>query len=189
MTTWWWVRHGPTHRKDMNGSTDVPADLSDSAALLRLRQALPAQASVLSSDLSRAVETANAIQGDRPRLPHDPALREIHFGAWEARSFAEVEAEDAPLIREFWERPGDLAAPDGESWNGLSTRVSELVDTLCGQHEHIVAVAHFGPILTQLQRALGCSAYEVLGHKIDNLSLTRLRFDGAWHAEVINHVP
>ena len=38
--TIWWVRHGPTHRKEMVGWSDVPADLSDTAALARLLRQL-----------------------------------------------------------------------------------------------------------------------------------------------------
>ena len=33
MTTFWWVRHGPTHQTAFTGWRDVPADLSDAAAL------------------------------------------------------------------------------------------------------------------------------------------------------------
>ncbi|MCK0102491.1 histidine phosphatase family protein [Pseudohalocynthiibacter sp. F2068] len=189
MTTWWWVRHGPTHRKDMIGWTDAPADLSDVYRLRRLHEFLPAQAPVVSSDLSRASDTASAIQGQRARLPHVRALREINFGSWEARHFDEIDSEEDSLIRQFWEMPGDLAAPDGESWNELSSRVSAFVDT----HDapaHIIAVAHMGTILTQVQRALGLSAYETLAQKIENFSVTALTHDnGVWHARHINHHP
>ena len=72
MTRFFWVRHGPTHAKTMVGWSDLPADLSDHVALARLSDALPRDAVVVSSDLIRAVATADAIQGGRPRLPHDP---------------------------------------------------------------------------------------------------------------------
>ena len=36
MTTWHWVRHGPTHQKSFVGWRDVPADLSDHAQIERL---------------------------------------------------------------------------------------------------------------------------------------------------------
>ena len=76
------VRHGPTHAKTMVGWSDLPADLSDTAALDRLSSYLPPEALVISSDLSRAVATADAVQGARRRLGHDPDLREMNFGAW-----------------------------------------------------------------------------------------------------------
>jgi broad specificity phosphatase PhoE len=53
---------------------------------------------------------------------------------------------------------------------------------------HIIAVAHFGVILTQVQAVLGLGSYEVLAHKIDPLSVTTLRPDEK-RAEVINHNP
>ncbi|NDR55920.1 histidine phosphatase family protein [Aliiruegeria sabulilitoris] len=190
MVNWWWVRHGPTHRRDMNGWTDVPADLSDTAALERLRDYLPADAPVVSSDLTRAIKTADAIQASRPRLPHERGLREIHFGAWEARTFDEVQEEDPRLIRRYWEQPGDVKPPGGESWHELSARVNRAVDWLTGEAGDIIAVAHFGTILSQLQRARGCTAVEVLEQRIDNLSVTRVTWDGrSWAPRETNHIP
>ena len=58
------------------------------------------------------------------------------------------------------------------------------------QHKPDIVVAHFGVILTQLQRALGVTPYKAISHKIDNLSVTRLQHDaGNWVAEHINHCP
>lgn len=190
MVSWWWVRHGPTHRQDMNGWTDVPADLSDTAALARLAAYLPAEAPVISSDLQRAIATADAIQQGRARLPHERALREIHFGAWEARHFNDVQEEDPKLIRRYLEQPGDVAPPGGESWNEMSERVRRAVDWLTGEAGDIIAVAHFGTILSQVQRARGCDATEALTLRLDTLSVTRLDWDGErWTVGQMNHIP
>ena len=115
MSTIWWVRHGPTHAKAMVGWSDIPADLSDRAALRRLADFLPGDATVVSSDLLRCRATADAIAGRRPRLPDRRDLREIHFGTWEMRSFEEVEAEDPERIHAYWNRPGDVRPPGGRS--------------------------------------------------------------------------
>lgn len=186
-SSWWWIRHGPTHARSMIGWTDRPADLSDHAALDWLRDQLPAAAVVISSDLSRTRATAEALQATRPRLPDAADLREIHFGAWEDLTHGEAEATDPARIRAFWESPGEVAAPGGESWNALSRRVDATVDRLAAAHAEVIAVAHFGVILTQVQRALGLSAAEAFAHHIAPLSLTRLRCDGrGWRAEAIN---
>jgi alpha-ribazole phosphatase len=187
MTRFWLVRHGPTHAKAMIGWTDLPADLSDTAALARLSAHLPADAPVISSDLSRAIATADAL-GHRPRLPHNPALREIHFGQWEARGFSEVEAEAPALIRSFWETPGDIRAPGGESWNDLTSRTWAALDQLHGQAPDVIVVAHFGPILAALQRAGGMTATQVFAYKIDNLSVTCLTLAPPG-VQAINHRP
>lgn len=188
MTRFYLVRHGPTHAKAMIGWTDLPADLSDQAALDRLAAYLPV-APVVSSDLGRAVQTADALTGSRPRLPHDPALREIHFGQWEGQSFALAEAENPTLIRAFWETPGPVAAPGGESWDQLTGRVWAALDRYLG-HDQIILVCHFGAILAAVQRGLGVDPAQVFAHKIDNLSVTEVSFDGAtWSAPLINDLP
>lgn len=191
MTRFFWVRHGPTHAKTMVGWSDLPADLSDHAALHRLRGTLPAAALTISSDLIRASATADALCSG-PRLPNDRQLREIHFGTWELRSFAEVEADAPDHIRAYWETPGDVRPPGGESWNDLTRRVWLAMDRLADAHPgaNILIVAHFGAILAALQRALALTPTEVFAHRIDNLSLTELSLTPTgWQVGRINHRP
>ncbi|MFD1196430.1 histidine phosphatase family protein [Seohaeicola saemankumensis] len=190
MSRFFWVRHGPTHAKTMVGWSDLPADLSDSAQLARLSGVLPAEALVISSDLVRASATADAIAAGRQRLPHDPDLREIHFGEWELAHFDEVE--DQARLRAYWETPGDIRPPGGESWHEVCARVDRAVARLMADHpgRDIIAVAHFGVILTQVQQALQIGAYAAFSHRIANLSLTELHHqDGSWNALRINHLP
>ncbi len=186
------VRHGPTHAKTMVGWSDLPADLSDTAAVSRLLNHLPSEALVISSDLSRAADTATAIQGDRRRLPHHSDLREINFGTWELRAFREIEAEDPELAFAYWDNPGDVRPPEGESWNEVRTRVDRAIDALIAEHTglDLIIVAHFGVILTQVQRALGVTAQDAFSHRIDNLSVTDVTYHGdSWSVGRINHLP
>ncbi len=187
MTRLWWVRHGPTHAREMIGWTDRPADLSDSAALDRLRTFLP-DAPVLSSDLVRARSTAEALR--RPCLAPLADLREINFGAWEGLRFVEAEARDPELIRRFWSEPGEPAAPEGESWGMLSARVNRAVDVLLADAPpEIIVVAHFGPILTQVERALGVSTTTAFAQKIEPLSVTTVLVSAdGWRLERVNHL-
>ena len=185
-----WIRHGPTHAKSMVGWSDLPADLSDTARLARLSAFLPGDGTVVSSDLTRAAATADAIAGTRPRLPHDPDLREMHFGDWELKRFDEVE--DQAHYRAFWENPGDIRPPGGESWHELSARVDAAVTRIFDENSSvdIIAVAHFGVILTQLQQALRLDTTEAFAHKIDNLSVTELHLTpSGWRAARFNHIP
>lgn len=192
VTRLWWVRHGPTHERAMVGWRDVPADLSDRAALARLDAHLPAGAVLVSSDLVRATATADALGQGRQRLPHMAGLRELHFGDWDGQTWDAVAATHPDLSRAYWEAPGDHAPPNGESWNEATARVSAATDALVAAYagRDIVIVAHFGAILTQVQRALGCTAVEVFAHRIDTLSVTRLDLDGSgWRVVQINHLP
>lgn len=193
MTTWHWVRHGPTHEKTFVGWRDVPADLSDAAQIERLNAHLPSDALLISSDLIRCVATADVLgTPTRQRLPHHADMREMNFGIWDGMHFKDVSTRYPELSRAYWETPGDVEAPDGESWNQTAARVAGVVETINENHPtaEIIAVAHFGVILTQLQRALGVTPYEAIGQKIDNLSVTTLSHDaGSWHVGAINHLP
>ncbi|MFK7744211.1 MAG: histidine phosphatase family protein [Roseobacter sp.] len=193
MTTWHWVRHAPTHAKSFVGWRDVAGDLSDAGQLDRLRAHLPNDAVLMSSDLRRTIATADALAVDtQHRLPADPHIREMHFGIWDGMHFEDVAARDPVLSRQFWEEPGSVVAPGGESWHMTAARVNAVVNRMNAKHPdtHIIAVAHFGVILTQIQRAMGISAYEALAYKIDNLSVTEITWQ-AGNASVgrINHLP
>lgn len=192
MVTLWWVRHAPTHQKAFTGWRDVPADLSDADSFQRLSAFLPASGVIVSSDLIRCVTTADALQshGHR-RLAHHSGLREFHFGDWDGLHFDEVSTGHPELSRAYWETPGDVAPPNGESWNAAAARISEAIDEICACEvaSDIIVVSHFGAILTQLQRATGETAHATLAQSIDNLSVTELRRAGAkWDVGVVNHV-
>ncbi len=189
MTRFWWVRHGPTHEKTFVGWRDVPADLSDHPRLARLSAHLPIGATLIASDLCRASATADALGRGRHRLPDDPTLREFNFGDWDGKHFSEI---DATHSRAYWENPGDIAPPGGESWNVATARVNAGVAGVISrlQTRDVIVVAHAGVIVTQVQRALGVTPFQALAYKIDNLSVTQLVLgqDG-WRAGVINHIP
>jgi alpha-ribazole phosphatase len=187
VTRFWLVRHGPTHVKTFAGWRDIPADLSDTAALTRLNQHLPAGVPVISSDLVRAVATANAISHDRPRLPHDPGLREFHFGDWDGLGFAEVAERWPDLSRQYWEEPGHVRPPGGESWVEAAARVNAAIARLA-RYTDIIVVAHFGTILTQYQQAAGLDPVQALAQPIDNLSVTCLTIDPP-QVFSVNHRP
>ena len=179
VTRVWWVRHGPTHAKCFLGSSDWPADLSDTDQLARLDAALPRGGVLVSSDLIRSSATADRLHQGRTRLADLSDLREFDFGDWEERTFKDVSQTDPELSRAFWDSPGDLTAPGGESWNMVSTRVEAAVQKLIAEHagEDIIAVAHMGVIMTQIARCPGMTPYKAMGYEIDNLSITMIERD------------
>ena len=192
MTHLWLVRHGPTHEKSFVGWRDVPADLSNRELIAQVDAYLPQNALVISSDLKRSHDTATAIGGKRTRLPSCPDLREMDFGVWDGMTFDAVTARDPDLSRRFWEEPGDLAAPEGESWNQAAARFRTRIQALITEHapDHLIVVAHMGVIMTQIQRGSGSTAYAAMGHQIDNFSTTDMRWNGhGWDMGAINHVP
>lgn len=192
VTRLWWVRHGPTHEKTMVGWRDVPADLSDHETIARLNAHLPQDALLVSSDLIRATATADALAQGRHRLPHHPGLREVHFGDWDGQTWDAIANTHPELSFAYWDDPGDHRPPNGESWNEAAARISAATDSLLAAHpgRDIIVIAHFGAILTQVQRAMGCAPVDVFAHRIDNLSVTRLdRHATGWDIVAINHRP
>lgn len=191
MTVVYWVRHGPTHEKAFVGHRDVPADLSDGAQIARLEAALPRDALVVSSDLIRCVDTATALQNDRTRLPHHAGLREFDFGDWDGMQFADVAANWPELSRAYWETPGDIAPPNGESWNAAAARVDAAIMQVIAAHPRrdIIAVAHFGAILSQVQRAAEITPTQALSHRIDNFSITEIQMRPTKGVARVNHLP
>ena len=188
VTRLWLVRHGPTRTKAMIGHTDRPADLSDRAALRRLSEALP-DAPVVSSDLRRALGTADAIRGDRPRLPPDPRLREFHYGAWEGLTFAQIEAAHGEgSARPFFETPGDHRPPGGESWNDVAARVVAALDDHA-DHRELIVVCHFGVILILYARAAGIAPEDALSRPVEPLSLTRLDWGARGGVHFVGETP
>jgi broad specificity phosphatase PhoE len=174
----------------MVGWSDVPADTSNTFAFRLLAAQLP-DAPVVTSGMLRTRQTAEALDSPGDRLPDEPGLREIHFGDWELKTFDEVSAASPEHIRAFWDRPGDIAPPNGESWNSFAERVDAATDRLVDLGlPDLIVICHFGVILRHIERALDIPTIEAFSHRIDNLSLTEIEVSPqGWTAHRINHIP
>ena len=84
----------------------------------------------------------------------------------------------------FWHNPRSATPPEGERWEDLATRVSKFADSLSKESlaQDYIAVAHFGVILTQIERSAEGGIYEALSQRLDYLSVTRIdNADGNWN--------
>jgi len=145
---------------------------------------------IYSSPLTRCKLLAEGLF-KKEQIIFDDRLKELNFGDWELKRFAEAEAMDPARIRAFWETPGDSTPPNGESWNQVCARVDAAVDRVMAAHtdRDLIVVAHFGAILTQIARAENLDGSAAFSHKIDNLSVTTLLTQPTWSAQQINHNP
>ena len=187
MTNWYWIRHGPTHLKSLVGWSDVDVDLSNVNRLKKLDDYLPNDSLIISSDLKRTIKTATEIQNMRERLPNNKNLREFNFGEWELKKSSEIAAKYPKLSKDYWSSPGDTAPPNGESWNQAAKRINAEVDNINERYKgkNIIAVGHFGVILTQLQRAAKIQSQSAISFQIDNLSVTHLEHLGDKHWRIL----
>jgi alpha-ribazole phosphatase len=162
--------------------TDAPADVSDAAALLRLREQLPARHAAISSPARRARETAVALG---LLVSSDPAFGEQDFGDWTGRTYEEIRRDCEAVYDEFWRAPASNRPPGGESFVEQIARVSAGIEALPAGD--VIIVAHAGTIRAALALALELSPERALRFAIDPLSLTRLdRLDDAWRVVMVN---
>ena len=155
------IRHGETAwNRDtrIQGHLDIPLNETGRWQAQRLAQALAARdaiASVHTSDLLRARETARAVSEatGAPLNTHE-GLRERNFGVFQGQTFAEIEAGLPEEARRWRTRDPLWAPPGGESLVAMRDRVMQTLAALASAHagEQIVLVAH-GGVLDLLHRA------------------------------------
>lgn len=123
------VRHGRTAwnaNRRFQGQTDIPLDDEGLAQAQALAAHLRAERFdvALTSDLSRARTTAEAICAERDLVPEPVAeLREMHFGLWEGLTWPEIVARWPELDAAHAMAPMYYTAEGGESWEALCARV------------------------------------------------------------------
>lgn len=139
------------------GQADVglAEDASDVAA--RLRPLLPVDYVLHASPLARARLLAEAL--GTPVL--DARLKEIHFGDWELRSYADI----GTAIDAWADDPLGFRAPGGESARDMSARVLHWLDALraAAPAAPVVVVAHGGPLRAIAGHLLGLPPERWLG--------------------------
>jgi broad specificity phosphatase PhoE len=140
------ARHGETdwnrdHR--VQGHTDVALNAAGRAQADALADSLDGTRidAVYSSDLSRAVETADAVARRHGLdVVVDTDLREKNFGSWEGLTDVEIADRFPDSVRGRW--------GDGESTEDVAARVLPAIERIRARHpgESVLVVSHGGPI-------------------------------------------
>jgi 2,3-bisphosphoglycerate-dependent phosphoglycerate mutase len=156
------IRHGETAWNvdtRLQGHLDIPLNDVGLRQAQHLAQALVQHDvidAIYASDLSRAHTTAQAIaKATGQTVTVHPGLRERHFGAFQGRTYAEIEAELPEHAWHWRKRTPDWTPPEGgESLIALRERIVATVDELAARHpcQQVVMVAH-GGVLDILYRA------------------------------------
>lgn len=157
------IRHGEVAWNSEGayiGSTDLP--LNDTgrqqARLLSGHMNRHRISGILSSDLSRARETAEIIASFH-KLPviQDRRLREVDYGEWEGLTAGQI-SDRYSSIYALWQEGAAVAIPGGESFGGMLERAytafAEIAETYL--EETVVIVAHKG-----VNRAILCKLLDV----------------------------
>lgn len=125
----------------------------------RIRRAPPD--AIVSSDLTRAVETARYVaEACGVSVELDRGLREVDVGAWTGKSYDEI----AALFPEewaAWEAGLDVRRGGGETYAELAARVDQTIDRIAaryaGAERRVVVVSHGGAIKSWIAKLLGVS--------------------------------
>ena len=174
------VRHGETDwNKSLRyqGQTDTPLNVTGMRQAQCISQRLEKEPilAVYSSDLKRAVQTAEAIATKlNVAVITSPDLRELDFGEFEGLTFGEIQQRYPDSHRRWTSQIVDVPPPGGESLKQLARRVARLVTRIKREHPEgtVAVVGHGGSI-----RAMVCILLEIdLKHwwqiRTDSTSLT-----------------
>lgn len=124
------------------GQSDVGLAECAATVAARLRPLLPEHFALHASPLARArllaAELGNPIFDDR--------LKEMHFGEWELRPYAEL----GTAVDDWVYDPLGFCAPGGESAQVMAARVLQWLEALLDAKPDrpVVVVAHGGPLRT-----------------------------------------
>jgi probable phosphoglycerate mutase len=180
------IRHGETAWnavRRLQGHIDIP--LNDegerqAAALARAMAAEPLNA-IVSSDLQRAMQTAQAVAEHHVGVPQhtDPRLRERAYGVFEGQLYNDIER-DYPADFALWQaRDIDAVMPSGErfaeSFRQFYQRAIAAIGHWAERHagQTIAIVAHGGVLECAYREAVGMQLDSPRDFQVKNASVNR----------------
>jgi probable phosphoglycerate mutase len=177
------IRHGETAwNVDTRIQGHLDVDLNDQGRwqAQRLAQSLAQRDAIhhiYSSDLSRAHNTAQAIaQATGTPITVTPGLRERHFGFFQGKTFAEIEAIWPEDTRRWKQRDPVWQPEGGESLVMVKDRIEQVLNELAHQHagEQIALVAHGGVMDVLYRLATGQDLQSPRTWALTNTAVNRL---------------
>lgn len=184
------IRHGETAWnavRRLQGHIDIPLSPTGERQAEALARALSAEPldAIISSDLGRALQTAQAVAAHHPHLALriDPGLRERGYGAFEGLLYTEI-ADRYPVEFAEWQaRDVDAVMPAGdrvaESFRQFFQRCQDGIARWAGRfpQQSILIVAHGGVLECAYRAARGLSIDGPRDFQIKNASINRFTFD------------
>lgn len=143
------LRHGDIgSEKRYIGKTDICLSPVGERQIRELRKKITTLKFDLlyASPLLRCRQTAGRLELDQP-IHYDERLREIDFGAWEGKTFAEISATDPHGVAQWSEGDTDFNFPEGEKIGDFRRRITAFghkLHTISGQN--ILIISHGGVI-------------------------------------------
>lgn len=173
------LRHGETEGgARYRGTTDDPLTVAGWEQMWAAVNSNARWEGVVTSPLRRCAEFARALARQRSMpLTLDPRLAEMHFGAWEGRSAAELMSADPDALARFWDDPAAHAPPGAEPLTRFATRVLEAWHGIVRDHpgRRVLLVTHGGVIRAILCHVLRRPIERLLELDVGHAALHRVR--------------
>lgn len=178
------IRHGETAWNvdgRIQGQLDVPLNESGRRQVRRLARAVAEDdiAAVYSSDLQRALETAQAVAGARgDAIVTDVGLRERGFGEFEGLSYTEINARWPEMGERWRRRDPSFGAPGGETLSDFYARSIAAATRIAARHPgQTIALVSHGGVMDCLYRAASRVALDApRSWQLGNAAINRLLY-------------
>jgi glutamate-1-semialdehyde 2,1-aminomutase len=179
------IRHGETEWNQtgrFQGHSDVPLSETGRAQAEALGRnlALDHVDAIYASDLIRAMETAAPLAARFGlTVTPDPLLRELNFGAWEGRSFNDVNAENPDAMKQFYNDPECADIPNSEPFPDFQKRVAGRVREIAAEQrgKRVVIVSHGASIRILLTDILAMPIRSIWHISQLNTAVNKIRFE------------
>ncbi len=178
------IRHGETAWNvdgRIQGQLDVPLNDMGRWQVHRLALAVADEdiAAIYSSDLLRAMETAEAVaRGCGQAIVTDPGLRERGFGEFEGLSYADINQRWPEMAERWRRRDPSFGAPGGETLNDFFARSVATASRLAALHPgQTIAIVSHGGVMDCLYRAASRLALDApRSWSLGNAAINRLLY-------------
>jgi broad specificity phosphatase PhoE len=167
----------------LQGHTDVPLSPEGihQASLVAKRLSTEPVTAVWSSDLSRAMITAEMIASHHSIPVHSSSLlRETKLGLWEGLTKQEIiDRGDEPILRASRLDPMAYRPPEAELLEHVWDRMIKARDDIMRKYQqgNVVVVGHGGSLRVFLCDALGIDVSGMRRIWLDNVSISQIEYE------------
>ena len=184
------LRHGEVDSQSMFSAPEEASLSMTGWKQLTVATQTIAWDAVISSPLRRCHDFARLLAQrlDSPFVM-DERLAELDFGAWIGKSEAQIQADDAELLHQFFHQPRRFIAPEGESMENFTQRVTAAWDELQQAYsgQHVLVITHTAVIRLILSRSLDILYQKSQHFDVDFASFTRLRLYPDGEVSLLGH--
>jgi broad specificity phosphatase PhoE len=176
------VRHGQTDwnvQKRYQGHSDLPLNETGEVQAHHIADRMAGEKlhAIVSSDLLRTMQTAQAVVAHHPKLTIQPEvnLREANFGVFEGLRYKDV-IEQHKAMAEAWFADPECPPNSGEKLSQVLQRVQRIRMHIEDNYarKRVLLVGHDGALRLLISDLLGLPAMQYWRFNLDPCSLTQV---------------